>query len=100
MKKINAYVGDCVAENIGVIIDDYPNKEGNSEFAVNLDLGDSLLNLFREIKEDGSIKYVVISVDKNSKKLTRYVATETNQTIVSTDFLTGLGKLFSSAELL
>ena len=83
-----------------IIIDDYPNQDGNSELAVNLDLGDSLLNLFREIKEDGSIEYVVISVDKNSKKLTRYVVTETNQTIVSTDFLTGLGKLFSSAELL
>ena len=100
MKKINAYVGECVSEDIGIIIDDYPNQEGNSELAVNLDLGDSLLNLFREIKEDGSIEYVVISVDKNSKKLTRYVATETNQTIVSTSFLTGLGKLFSSVESL
>ena len=100
MKKIEAYAGDCVSDNLKVIIDDYPNQEGNSELAVNLDLGDSLLNLFREIKEDGSIEYVVISVDKNSKKLTRYVATETNQTIVSTSFLTGLGKLFSSAELL
>ena len=43
MKKINAYVGDCVSENIGVIIDDYPNKEGNSEFAVNLNVGDSFI---------------------------------------------------------
>ena len=41
MKKINAYVGDCVLENIGVIIDDYQNKEGNSEFAVNLKVGGS-----------------------------------------------------------
>lgn len=50
MKKINAYVGDCVSENIGVIIDDYPNKEGNSEFAVNLNLDNSLLNLYKEKK--------------------------------------------------
>ena len=49
MKKINAYVGDCVSENIGVIIDDYPNKEGNSEFAVNLNLDNSLLNLYCEL---------------------------------------------------
>ena len=48
MKKINAYVGDCVSENIGVIIDDHPNKEGNSEFAVNLNLDNSLLNLYKE----------------------------------------------------
>lgn len=51
MKKINAYVGDCVSENIGVIIDDYPNKEGNSEFAVNLNLDNSLLNLYKEKKK-------------------------------------------------
>ena len=51
MKKINAYVGDCVSENIGVIIDDYPNKEGNSEFAVNLHLDNSLLNLYKEKKK-------------------------------------------------
>ena len=95
MKKINAYVGDCVSENIGVIIDDYPNQDGNSELTVNLDLGDSLLNLYREIKEDGSIEYVVISVDKNSKKLTRYVATETNQTIVSTGLIEGLNSTFN-----
>ena len=50
-KKINAYVGDCVSENIGVIIDDYPNKEGNSEFAVNLNLDNSLLNLYKEKKK-------------------------------------------------
>ena len=97
MKKINAYVGDCVAENIGVIIDDYPNQDGNSELAVNLDLGDILLNLFREIKEDGSIEYVVISVDKNSKKLTRYVAVETDHTIVSSGFITGLNEVFELA---
>lgn len=99
MKKINAYVGDCVSENIGVIIDDYPNQDGNSELTVNLDLGDSLLNLFREIKEDGSIEYVVISVDKNSKKLTRYVATETNQTIVSTGLISGLNSLFNRIQV-
>ena len=51
MKKINAYVGDCVSENIGVIIDDYLNKEGNSEFAVNLNLDNSLLNLYKEKKK-------------------------------------------------
>ena len=51
MKKINAYVGDCVSENIGVIIDDYQNKEGNSEFAVNLNLDNSLLNLYKEKKK-------------------------------------------------
>ena len=51
MKKINAYVGECVSENIGVIIDDYPNKEGNSEFAVNLNLDNSLLNLYKEKKK-------------------------------------------------
>ena len=51
IKKINAYVGDCVSENIGVIIDDYPNKEGNSEFAVNLNLDNSLLNLYKEKKK-------------------------------------------------
>ena len=72
MKKIEAYAGDCVSDNLKVIIDDYPNQDGNSELAVNLDLGDSLLNIFREIKEDGSIEYVVISVDKNSKKLTTW----------------------------
>ena len=42
MKKINAYICDCVSENIGVIIDDYQNKEGNSEFSINLNVGDSL----------------------------------------------------------
>ena len=51
MKKINAYVGDCVSENIGVSIDDYPNKEGNSEFAVNLNLDNGLLNLYKEKKK-------------------------------------------------
>ena len=94
MKKIEAYAGDCVSDNLKVIIDDYPNQEGNSELAVNLNLGDSLLNLFREIKEDGSIEYVVINVDKNSKKLTRYVAQETNKTIVSNSFITGLNEVF------
>ena len=98
MKKINAYVGDCVAENIGVIIDDYMNQEGNSEFAVNLNVGDSLLNLYRDIKEDGSVEYVVISIDKNSKKLTRYVAAETDHTIVSSSFITGLNEVFELAK--
>ena len=99
MKKINAYVGECVSKDIGIIIDDYPSQDGNSEFAVNLDLGDSLLNLFREIKEDGSIEYVVINVDKNSKKLTRYVAQETNQTIVSSGFITGLNEVFELTQV-
>lgn len=94
MKKINAYVGDCVSENIGVIIDDYPNKEGNSEFSINLNVGDSLLNLYKETKEDGSVEYVVISIDKNSKKLTRYVAVEADHTIVSSSFITGLNEVF------
>ena len=98
MKKINAYVGDCVAENIGVIIDDYMNQEGNSEFAVNLNVGDSLLNLYRDIKEDGSVEYVVISIDKNSKKLTRYVAVEADHTIVSSGFITGLNEVFELAK--
>lgn len=51
MKKINAYIGDCISENIDVIIDDYQNKEGNSEFAVNLNLDNSLLNLYKEKKK-------------------------------------------------
>ena len=99
MKKINAYVGECVPEDIGIIIDDYPNQDDNSELAINLDLGDCLLNFFREIKEDGSVEYVVINVDKNSKKLTRYVATETNQTIVSTDLISGLNSLFNRIQV-
>ena len=99
MRKINAYVGECLPENVGVIIDDYPNQDDNSELAINLDLGDCLLNFFREIKEDGSVKYVVINVDKNSKKLTRYVATETNQTIVSTDLISGLNSLFNRIQV-
>ena len=94
MKKINAYIGDCISENIDVIIDDYQNKEGNSEFAVNLNLDNSLLNLYKEKKEDGSIEYVVINIDKNSKKLTRYVAAETDHTIVSSSFITGLYEVF------
>lgn len=97
MKKIEAYAGDCVLDNLKVIIDDYPNKEGNSELAINLDLGDSLLNFFKETKKDGSVEYVVISIDKNSKKLTRYVATETNQTIVSSSFITSLNEVFELA---
>ena len=51
MKKINAYICDCVSENIDVIIDDYQNKEGNSEFAVNLNLDNGLLNLYKEKKK-------------------------------------------------
>ena len=51
MKKINAYIGDCISENIDVIIDDYQNKEGNSEFAVNLNLDNGLLNLYKEKKK-------------------------------------------------
>ena len=51
MKKINAYIGDCISENIDVIIDDYQNKEGNSEFSINLNVGDSLLNLYKEKKK-------------------------------------------------
>ncbi len=94
MKKINAYIGDCISENIDVIIDDYQNKEGNSEFSINLNVGDSLLNLYKETKEDGSVEYVVISIDKNSKKLTRYVAVEADYTIVSSSFITGLNKVF------
>lgn len=98
MKKIEAYAGDCVSDNLKVIIDDYPNKEGNSELAINLDLGDSLLSFYREIKKDGSVEYVVINVDKNSKKLTRYVAKETNHTVISSDFIAGLVKVFRSAK--
>ena len=44
MKKINAYIGDCISENIDVIIDDYQNKEGNSEFSINLNVGLKLNN--------------------------------------------------------
>ena len=98
MRKINAYVGECLPENVGVIIDDYPNKEGNSEFAVNLNVGDSLLNLYKETKEDGSVEYVVISIDKNSKRLTRYVAVEADYTIVSSGFITGLNEVFELAK--
>ena len=97
MKKINAYIGDCISENIDVIIDDYQNKEGNSEFSINLNVGDSLLNLYKETKEDGSVEYVVISIDKNSKKLTRYVAAETDHTIVSSDFIKCLNEVFELA---
>jgi hypothetical protein len=99
MRKINAYVGECLPENVGVIIDDYPNPEGNAELAINLDLGDCLLNFYRDIKEDGSVEYVVINVDKNSKKLTRYVATETNQTIVSTGLIEGLNSTFNRIQV-
>ena len=97
MKKINAYIGDCISDNIDVIIDDYQNKEGNSEFAVNLNLDNGLLNLYKETKEDGSVEYVVISIDKNSKKLTRYVAAETDHTIVSSDFIKCLNEVFELA---
>ena len=99
MRKINAYVGECLPENVGVIIDDYPNQDDNSELAINLDLGDCLLNFFIFFKKDGSVEYVVINVDKNSKKLTRYVATETNQTIVSTDLISGLNSLFNRIQV-
>ena len=51
IKKINAYIGDCISENIDVIIDDYQNKEGNSEFSINLNVGDSRLNLYKEKKK-------------------------------------------------
>ena len=97
MKKINAYICDCVSENIGVIIDDYQNKEGNSKFSITLNVGDSPLNLYKETKEDGSVEYVVISIDKNSKKLTRYVAAETDHTIVSSDFIKCLNEVFELA---
>ena len=98
MKKIEAYAGDCVSDNLKVIVDDYPNKEGNSELAINLDIGDSLLSFYREIKKGGSVEYVVINVDKNSKKLTRYIAQETNHTVISSDFIAGLVKVFGSVQ--
>ena len=51
MRKINAYVGECLPENVGVIIDDYPNQDDNSELAINLDLGDCLLNFLEKLKK-------------------------------------------------
>ena len=96
MKKVSAYVGDCLPDDIGIIVDDYPNEDGNSELAVNLDLGDSLLNLYREIKKDGSIQYVVISIDKNSKVISRYEAEETKKVNGSDGIIVCLAKLFNS----
>ena len=64
MRKINAYVVECLPENVGVIIDDYPNQDNNSELAINLDLGDCLLNFFREIKED---EVIITMLNKNER---------------------------------
>lgn len=98
MKKINAYISDCIPNDTNVLIDDYLNKDGNGELTVNLDIGDRLLIYFRETKNDGSFEYVVVDIDKNSKELTRYVAQKVDQTIVSDSLLTDLCKTFELAQ--
>ena len=45
------------------------------------------LRFYRILLYQESVEYVVISIDKNSKKLTRYAAVEVDYTIVSSDFI-------------
>ena len=96
MKKIKAFAGECVPSDTEVIVDDYPNQDDESELAVNINMGDEFINLYRNIKDDGTVEFVVITIDKNSKVLTRYEAKKTNDISMSNSGMELLSNAFRS----
>ncbi|MBO6261726.1 MAG: hypothetical protein J6N95_03890 [Bacilli bacterium] len=81
MKKINAYAEKTLPSDTTVLINDYPNQDNEPELAINTCLGDEVINLYRTSKEDGSVEFIVITLDKETKKLVRYKVKETGKTI-------------------
>ena len=97
MKKIKAYAEDCLSDDTTVIVNDYPNPDGESELAISTCLGDEFINVYRTIKEDGSIEFVILAGDLNSKKVTRYVSKKSHSEVIkddTVDMVFGMFKMY------
>lgn len=82
MKKIKAYAEDCLSDDTTVIVNDYPNPDGEPELAISTCLNDEFINVYRTIKEDGSIEFVILIGDLNSKKVARYVTKKPHSEVI------------------
>ena len=98
MRKVNAYVNENLSDKVKVLIDDYPNEDGLEELAININLDSSVINLYKINKKDGSVEYLILDVDKNTKVLTRYKAEEVGKIEASEPVLTVLNTLFKTVE--
>ena len=96
MKEIKAYAGACVPSDTEVIIDDYPNQDDEGELAVNVSIGDEYVHLYRDTKADGSVEFIVITVDKKSRKLTRYEVKKSSSSTMSSSGMEALANMFKS----
>lgn len=98
MKKIKAYAGTCVPDDTEVIIDDYPNQDDEGELAVNVSMGDEYVHFYRDTKADGSVEFIIITVDKKSRVLTRYEVKKSSSSTMSGSGMEALHNMFKSVK--
>ena len=97
-KAIKAYAGQCVSADTQVVVDEYLNQDDNGELAVSLINDGKIINLYRTVKGDRSVKYTLIEIDKTNKTLARYGVKKQAKTSVSEAQLECVSSLFDIAK--